>query len=192
MIPMSLWGRAAGMGFSATQSATLLQEDLWLFCFVYLSVSILTVIWTADSLGPISLLLRVASAPCFLFGSFDSLNFHLSSLPLFLLLLMSHLTALGDQENRKPKSVCFLSHLPPPQRDVPVCFFKNELNIFMFYFSLSVETLGWIRSCWQSLSKEGSVCSFPGMIVTRTFMFLHTSIWEFVSQTHTTPVRCLF
>lgn len=142
MIPMSLWGRAAGMGFSATQSATLLQEDLWLFCFVYLSVSILTVIWTADSLGPISLLLRVASAPCFLFGSFDSLNFHLSSLPLFLLLLMSHLTALGDQENRKPKSVCFLSHLPPPQRDVPVCFFKNELNIFMFYFSLSVETLG--------------------------------------------------
>lgn len=135
--PWASWGRAAGMGFSATQSATLLQEDLWLFCFVYLSVCILTVIWTADSLGPISLLLRVASAPCFLFGSFDSLNFHLSSLPLFLQLLMGHLTALGDQENWKPESVCFLSHLPPPQRDVPVCFFfKWTKYIYVLFFTI--------------------------------------------------------
>lgn len=40
-------GRAAGMPFSATP-----LQGAFGFCFVYLSVSILTVIWSAECLGP--------------------------------------------------------------------------------------------------------------------------------------------
>ena len=89
------------------------------FCFVCLSLSVLTVIWSAGRLGPTPLLLRVAlPLP---FGLFESLNFHLFSVPLFLLLLLSQLTALGTKRTRSLRARGFFA---TPQRNMSVCFLK--------------------------------------------------------------------
>lgn len=52
--------------------------------------------------------------PCCLFGSLDSLRFHLSSLPLFLLVLVSHLTALGIRRAVSLTVFGFIATPPPP------------------------------------------------------------------------------
>ena len=123
------------------------------------------------------------------FGLFDSLNFHLLPLSLFLLFLVSQLTALGTKRTRSLTACGFLA---TPQRNMSVCFFKNKLNILMFYFSISGEPLGQIRRCWQTVIKGGSFCSFPRVTVAGPLVFLHMLIWEFINQRHATHIRCLF
>lgn len=161
-------------------------RDLW-FCFLYLSVSILTVIWSAERLGPTPSSPEDGT-PCFLLACLIlliSIFYH----SLFLLFLVSQLTALGTKRTRSLTACGFLA---TPQRNMSVCFFKNKLNILMFYFSISGEPLGQIRRCWQTVIKGGSFCSFPRVTVAGPLVFLHMLIWEFINQRHATHIRCLF